>query len=129
MKAGFPNSIQLLCTRHLKQNVDNQLTDKIGTQYKDRKAITELIFGKDGLCDSETDTVFQERKCLLLDTVEQLAPSFSNYLENHLIPTLKTYVIEPFQNDYCSNNWTNNNCESINNVLKEVTERKKNQPL
>lgn len=45
-------------------------------------------------------------------------PRFETYFDKHLKERLKQYVFEPCREVSGRRNWTNNNAESINNILK-----------
>jgi len=49
LKQCFPNSTQLLCSRHLMENARRRLQDKVGTKKALQIAILNAIFGPDGV--------------------------------------------------------------------------------
>ena len=49
------------------------------------------------------------------------------HMETRLFPLLEECVIQPYQNGAIPYDWTNNNCESMNHILKEVTDQKTNE--
>ena len=64
----FVGSTHVLCTRHLKQNENKQLEDKVGYPLKDRQAVQSKIFGSDGFTVSKDIDSFNAR----LSTVRQI---------------------------------------------------------
>ena len=51
-------------------------------------------------------------------------PKFAEYFWKHLKPTLENYVNIPNRGTHYSKLWTNNNCESINHIIKMDADRK-----
>jgi len=88
---------------------------------KTKNRIVESIFGCNGLLHKEDDYEFDKTAMELTDKFTTDAAEFVPYFKN-LIPRLKHYVFEPSkQNDWIPLNWTNNNCESLNNIIKVST--------
>ena len=54
------------------------------------------------------------------DVLVQVAkyPKFSNYFQKKLKPTVEAGVNLPSRNSISVTNWTNNNCESLNHIMK-----------
>ena len=124
----FPNSSHVLCTRHLKENCRQHLIDD-GVPEPDRLVIMQKIFGTDGLANATDDTCFDS----ICDDVDALCSNFSSkfaqYFRKRLAPNIKTKVNDPLREGIISTNWTNNNSESINHVLKQtVNWESKNLP-
>ncbi len=51
---SFPSATQLLCQRHLEQNVRWYLQHKVGVADKLKNEIIASIFGKDGMINSKS---------------------------------------------------------------------------
>ena len=64
-----------------------------------------------------------ELTCLLLsNTFLEIAPNFVTYFENSLVQRVRDYVFNPrISTSWIPLDWTNNNCESLNNILKLST--------
>ena len=75
IKDSFPALNQVLCTRHILQNVKDYLANKFGIDNKDRQQIINAIFGDNGLRTSEDSIVLCERKIIVSDIVEEKAPN------------------------------------------------------
>ena len=45
-------------------------------------------------------------------------PTFLTYFNSKLMPCVRDYVNTPSRNNILRKNWSNNNCESINNIIK-----------
>ena len=99
--------------RHLQQ--------KVGVPEKTRNEIISLIFGK-GLTNSKDLVDFELGYLSLSNKLLEIAPNFVSYFENSLISRLREYVFKPrISESWLPLNWMNNNCESINNILKLST--------
>ena len=113
----FPNSKQLLCTKHLKDNITDYMKSKIGIKTKDRIHLIDLIFGEQGILNSADTFQFEERCSQLLTNAN--TPDFNNYFERTLKPKLElNYKNLGREGLNAANKWTNNNAESINNIMK-----------
>ena len=119
IKHAFPFAKYVLCSRHLKNNVNDYLSEKVGIQRKDRKAIIERIFGPTGVANSDDTITFEERSELFKEDCKVTAPKFISYLDNRLLPLIEESLC-PQKDGLVQPNWTNNNCESINHVIKQL---------
>ena len=114
IKHCFPTSKLLTCTRHLKENTARNL--RISTEQI-QKEIIHKISGSGGLSSSSNDLVFDIRKCEISDFIQQHTPSFTHYFNNLAAMIKENIDISTHAN--IDMNWTNNNSESINHVLKQ----------
>lgn len=117
-------STHVLCTRHLKQNANKQMEDKVGLPMKDRQEILNKIFGDDGIVsarDIDTYTTRVTRLRDMVDAKDKNEKKFRPYLDEKLLPLLEKHVIEPARKGKVTTNWTNNNSESVNHVIKSAT--------
>ena len=126
IKRCFPGCTHLLCTRHLRQNANRHMEDEVGIPMKDRQEILNTIFGKDGLTESQDVDVFQLRLERLRDLIDRKDSNvgekkFRTYFDNKLLSLLSTHVIEPAKKGRVNTQWTNNNSESANHILKSAT--------
>ena len=87
-----------------------------------RNEVISLIFGKPGLVNCK-DQVDFELTCLSLSNkFLEITPNFVSYFENSLVQRIRYYVFNPrISTSWIPLNWTNNNCESLNNILKLST--------
>ena len=121
IQQSFPTATQLLCQRHLQENVRRHLQQKVGVPERTRNEIISLIFGK-GLTNSKDLVDFELGYLFLSNKLLEIAPNFVSYIENSLISRLREYVFKPrISESWLPLNWMNNNCESINNILKLST--------
>ncbi len=58
IKAKFPDSKLLTCTRYLKNNSTRQLSDKIGATEKERNHVIKAVFGPQGLTSADDSITF-----------------------------------------------------------------------
>ena len=114
---AFPEATHTLCTRHLRKNANQKLQDD-AVNKQNRDILLGMIFGKDGIINAD-DTICYEQKCEEFKTYCQgVTETFLSYFEKKMREPLKVKVNEPFRKNLISAEWTNNNCESINHVLK-----------
>jgi hypothetical protein len=95
----------------------------VQTSRDDRRYIIDLIFGANDLSNSKTDNVFTARLERILKYNIVRGDQFNDYLQKHIIPLLR-------ENNKCKvmKNWSNNNSESLNHVLKHAVDWK-SRPL
>lgn len=114
----FPEAKRRLCTKHIKDNLIRQMTDKIPKNTQERNEIIHKIFGPNGVASADNSAVFDERNELLKTSLE----GHEDFLEYYV-----KYVQQKIS-EHCVNEqdqlWTNNNTESINHRLKVSTDWK-----
>ena len=128
IKVSLPNSHNILCTRHLKNNVDDHLRDKVGVSKPDRQIIMSDIFGDNGLINADDTFIYEQRTHILLEKLSVTCPDFLPYFNKRVIPLLKDGVVDVVRKTAVSSSWTNNNAESLNHVFKQLIDWKP-QPL
>ena len=113
---SFPKSKLTLCTRHLAENFKRYLKNKIGMNEKISKEIFDDVFGPFGLAEADTTVDFTEKA----NEIEyKHKEKLGIYLTEKVIPCLQKYVCSIRNNDEkVPLNWKNNNCESLNHILK-----------
>ena len=107
-------------TREKKNNLNTNLANKVGLAHKDRKVIVDSIFGPNGALMSETD------HASLSDMMSHLADCHEDHVARYLkrlFPMLAEQMQATERQGLVIQTtlWTNNNCESIKNVLKSYT--------
>jgi hypothetical protein len=110
----FPEAKRSLCTKHLKDNVSEYLKNKISVNNSERHNVVEKIFGSAGVLDANDTFEFEERSDFLLSDLN-MYPSFRQYYDRTLKPKLLLNIQNLAKTD---RGWTNNNAESMNNILK-----------
>lgn len=116
----FPNASRYLCTKHLRENIIKYLTDKIGVSKTDRSTFLTVLFGSDGLTNSDSSFSFETRaEELLSSDLMGRYPTLKKYFVSRLQPIMWNHVVKPqLRKSRKYQMWTNNNCESINSVFK-----------
>lgn len=114
----FPAAKRYLCTKHLKDNVKHYLQNNVGMDKSQRDNIMQKIFGTGGIIGANSTIDFETRSGDLKSIVEENYPVFDKYFDKNLKQRLHNYVFEPCRKDDDVKNWTNNNAESMNNILK-----------
>ena len=114
----FPSATRVLCTKHMKDNVKHYLQNKVGMEQPIRECVMDKIFGTDGIADANCTIDFEAKSDELKLSLQDRYSTFESYFDKHLKDRLKQYVFEPCRKDNAKRNWTNNNAESINNILK-----------
>lgn len=125
MKEVFPGSVRMVCTLHLRKNLNAHLSDSGQIDKRERKGLLCNIFGKEGVAAKPSDPVAVKDE---MDTIIETAakPKVTKFLQKvstclqenararQLHPGL---MLEPGP-------WTNNASESMNNVLKHAVDWK-----
>ena len=109
----------------LKTNANRYMEDEVGIPLKHRQEVLNNIFGKNGLTESSDVDVFNTRVArlrTLIDTHDGVSSEkkFRQYFDNKLLPLLDAHVIQPAKCGRIKPNWTSNNSESANHVLKSA---------
>ena len=119
IQTAFPESTHTLCTRHLKENTNQKLVNDAVDKGQLRE-IMNKIYGKDGILHAD-DTICFEEKCNDLEEhCSQISNKYNKYFTGRLKTLLKKKVNDPVRGEMVTENWTNNNCESVNHVLKQA---------
>lgn len=106
----FPVSCHVLCNRHIQR----QLRQMIGEKDVHFRSILNDIFGDDGLLNSPDDVEYDLKTMELEGKYEEHVPQFAKYFKNNTDNLKKLNKVVPEK-------WTNNACESMNNILKLST--------
>ena len=115
--SNFPASDRFLCTKHLKDGTIAYLQTKVGVPQQERKCISRSIFGENGIVNANDSFDFDVKSKHVLKQVEKFQ-KFSDYFRKKLKPTVEAYVNDPSRKSKSMTNWTNNNCESLNHIMK-----------
>ena len=122
---NFPNAKNVLCTRHLHNNFDDYLKNSVGLKKTERSEfLNKYIFGPSGLLAADDSLIFDERADSIEQLIERKFPPFKKYFRSRVIPLLKENVFRVAKNSNVTMDWANNNCESVNHVLKELIDWK-----
>jgi hypothetical protein len=101
------------------------MEDNVGYPIQSRQNVTNAIFGKDGIVYSTDIDIYNTRVNRLRQEINKLdekenGKCFQTYFDQKLLPLLEKHVIEPTRTGKITANWTNNNSESANHVLKSA---------
>lgn len=126
---AFPERNHTLCTLHLKWNLQDYMRDKVGLNSRTRKEIAEGVFGEKGVLRADTEAVFQLKCQQVSAQFNKISATLGKYFHSTLLPKLQAYYRSSLDADFPTDHlWTNNNSESMNNILKILTDRT-SQPL
>lgn len=120
LQQNFPSATHVLCSRHVKNNVSRYLHHSAGANDEQVRVIQQEIFGEDGLLSSADTSAFDLRGMELQEQYAYQIPSFAAYFDK-LLQVLRNQIYKPTIDGFIPLNWTNNNCESINHILKLCT--------
>ena len=105
-------------SRHLKSNMKVYLRDKLGAATRTQHNIVTAVFGPGGLTSSPTTAIFEGRFTNIQTTINDQAPAYLQHFNTHLLPILKQNLDTTLTRTEATHDWTNNNSESINHILK-----------
>ena len=116
--SNFPVLNQFLCSRHLKYGTLNYMQRNVGVLH--RMNICDSIFGwgGGGGMINANDSIDFKRTSKRVLVNEATYPKFLDYFKNKLQPSVKNYLNAPSKKYNSTSNWTNNNYESLNHIMK-----------
>jgi transposase-like protein len=77
---AFPSATRRLCTKHLKDNYNHYMQDKMGIRTKELQRLMDVVFGPEGLADADTSVLFEEKSTQVVDEMKD-HPSLCNYFD------------------------------------------------
>ena len=100
------------------------MEDEVEIAFKDRQTILDRIFRKERLTESKDVDVLNRITGVqnLIDIHDRPTnlKTFKKYFDNKSLPMLDAHIIKPSINGKITPNWTNNNSESANHILKSA---------
>jgi len=120
----FPRACIVVCSRHIKENVVRKLDELLGKSSDVRRQLLDALFGSSGLVSLDNVVAFDNAVDKLRAPTGLMtnAPAeFQQYFQRRLVQLMR---------DNCAagrSTWTNNNCESMNHVLKQGVQWRRNQ--
>jgi len=118
MKTAFPGSKHLFCMLHCKDNARHHLT-KIGVPLAVRESLLSLLFAPDGLSGSGDEVGIDNKTAEIMQFIRQNNIDAVDYIRNRIITKIVSNCKLRWEESCLGReHWTNNNCESINHVLK-----------
>ena len=117
----LPNSTNVLCYRHVRGNILRHLRDDVGLDEANRERLVNYIFGPHGLLTASDDDSFSERLAHVKQHARSVIGStrFDKYLDG-ISQGIRIGIFRPMLSGLVCEKWTNNNSESMNNVLKSA---------
>ena len=111
MQDAFPSATRRLCSKHLKDNFNHYMQDKIGIDTKERHHLMNVVFGQDVLTNADTTLMFEERSTMVTEEMKEY---------KQMRPGIQSFVHEPRRNqkEFDQPLWNNNNSESVNHIFK-----------
>ena len=82
--SSFSESTHILCSRHIRQNINQKLTD-VAVDKSDRNMLLNKMFGEDGIINANDTVCFEEK----WEEVEQLSQSISRSFLNYFKKVLR----------------------------------------
>ena len=118
LQSVFPQSRHVFCLVHCKDNVRHHMT-AIGTAKSVREHVLSLLFGCSGVAESADAKQLDDRTAQVLQYVRQNNVDMVDYLQQRVLPKLSGNCRLRWEQPWLGRHqWTNNNCESANHVLK-----------
>ena len=91
---AFPSETRRLCTKHLKDNFNHYMQDKVGIHTKERQRLMDVVFGPEGLADADTFVLLEEKSTQVVDEMKD-HPSLRNYFEKQMKPRIQSLSLQP----------------------------------
>ena len=120
VQTAFPNSSQLFCMLHCKEldNVRHHMTS-IGLSTKLREAVLDMLFGIDELSSCGEEATLDNKTAEILAFLRQNNIEAVDYIQQRIIPKITNNCQIKWAESWLGQHqWSNNNCESANHVLK-----------
>ena len=86
LEHSFPNSTRYMCTKHLKDNIKQYMTNKATISTKERETITQLIFDTNGLCNANDMFTFEQISSQITSTTSntQIIDYYNNLFKTRV---------------------------------------------
>ena len=101
-----------------------KVNKKVCVNCKDRKLIVNSLFSDNGLTGANSTEIFDHRLIDVNKMLAEKASDFKKYIDNRLVPMIRNHVNLPTRLKKMDKYWSNNNAESMNNILKIGTNHK-----
>ena len=99
------------------------MEDNAKLNLPERQMIIEHIFGETAVIESKDNDTYNARVSILKDIIpnHEENSALISHLEQRLLPLMKEHVIVPSNAGKIPTNWTSNNAESANHILKSAS--------
>ena len=115
---AFPNSQHLFCMIHCKDNARHHLKT-IGVPKNLLERLLLLLFAADGLAGSGDEHSVDNKTAEIMQFIRQNNIDAADYIHDRIIPKIVNNCQLKWSESWLGQHqWTNNNCESANHVLK-----------
>jgi len=84
---AFPSATRRLCNKHLNDNFNHYMQDKIGIDTKERQHLMNVVFGQNGLSNADTTLMFEERSTKVIEEMKEY-PALCQYYEKQMKPRI-----------------------------------------
>ena len=117
-RIAFPNAKQLFCMLHCKDNVRHHLT-AMGVSCELRERVLAKLFGCSGVSEAPDCALMDDRIADVLQFVRHNNIEAVQYLQERVLPKIVANNRHRWEDKWIGQHqWSNNNCESINHLLK-----------
>ncbi|XP_039247589.2 uncharacterized protein LOC120325535 [Styela clava] len=114
----FPGVQRFLCTRHLIQNVQRLLRTKGSISEESKKMLLSSLFRDDGIARAVSNEEFETKSVECKRLISKFPEDIKRYITAQIMPLLAEYVVKLRNGLMQKALWTNNNSESMNNLIK-----------
>ena len=117
-KAAFPQSSQLYCMLHCKDNARHYMSS-VGIPSNVRQNVLTKLFACNGVAESGDEETMDNRVADTMQYVRQNAGDAAEYIQDRILPKIASNNRLQWRETWLGqHSWSNNNCESVNHVLK-----------
>ena len=118
IKLAFPNSKHLFCMLHCKDNVRHYLT-KTGVEQDMREKLIAMLFGTGGATSAGDEKTLEDQLAEVMQEVRMANSDITDYLQDKVFLKITSNCNLMWQERWLGQQmWSNNNCETINHLLK-----------
>ena len=123
LEKSFKEAVIVFCTLHLKKNLKRYMLKKLKTSKKEFNGVYRRIFGRNGIIHCKHGEEFDTFKENLLEKYGRLfeGSEGSNYLQDFLDRIERNVMYPHWVTDRISVEFTNNDSETFNSVVKGIT--------
>jgi len=115
----FSESTQLLCVKHLRDNIVDYMCNKCGVQQLVHNQLVAKMFDDSGLINADDSVAYGHAAEALATECESVSATLAVHFRRYVEPALRMFVFEPRQqHPWVSRRWNNNAAESVNHLLK-----------
>jgi excinuclease UvrABC nuclease subunit len=83
----FLSATRRFCSKYLKDNFNHYMQDMIGIYTKERQHLMNVVFGQDGLTNTDTTLMFEVRSTMVTEEMKEY-PALCQYYEKQMKPRI-----------------------------------------